>query len=171
MNVLRCSCLVAFVSVVSIVSSATIGRAQSAQSAPTMADRFGWIAGCWSGQLGTSSYKEAWMSGTPEMMMGMSVTLPSQPGRAASFEFLRITRSKDGIFAYLAQPSGVAPTTFTLGDLSKPDLNLFVNEQHDFPKRVGYQRVDANSLLAWIDGGEGQRRIEYPMKRAGDCLR
>jgi hypothetical protein len=110
------------------------------------------------------------MSGTAEMMMGMSITLPSQPGRTASFEFLRITRSKEGVFAYVAQPSGVPPTTFTLGDLSKPDQNLFVNEQHDFPKRVGYQRVDQNSLLAWIDGGEGQRRMEYPMKRGTVCL-
>jgi hypothetical protein len=164
MQALRRLCLAALVA---FFSGAPLA---GAQSAPTMADRFGWLAGCWAGQSAMATFKEAWMSATSDMMTGMSVTIPSQPGRAASFEFLRITRSKDGVFAYLAQPSGAAPTPFTLGDLSKPDLSLFVNEQHDFPKRIGYQRVDANSLLAWIDGGEGARKIEYPMKRATSCL-
>ena len=44
---------------------------------------------------------------------------------------------------------------------------MFVNMQHDFPKRDRLpQGARAASLLAWIDGGpEGSKRIEYPMKR------
>ena len=38
---------------------------------------------------------------------------------------------------------------------------------HDFPKRVGYKKVDATTLLAWIDAGpKGSVRIEFPMTRA-----
>jgi hypothetical protein len=46
---------------------------------------------------------------------------------------------------------------------------MFVNMAHDFPKRVAYKKVDATTLLAWIDAGpKGSLRVEFPMKRV-DC--
>ena len=44
---------------------------------------------------------------------------------------------------------------------------VFENPQHDFPQKVGYQRTNPDTLLAWIEGSEkGQvRRIEFPYRR------
>jgi hypothetical protein len=30
---------------------------------------------------------------------------------------------------------------------------VFENPEHDFPKRIGYRLVSADSLEAWVDGG------------------
>jgi len=152
--------------VVAVVSTAG-ARARQAPSAPTMTDRFGWLAGCWGGESGQTTFREIWTIASPDLMIGMSTTMA--PARPASFEFLRIVRA-NGAFAYVAQPGGVPPTTFPLSDLTKPDVNVFVNLQHDFPKRVGYERVGTQSLRAWIDGGEGAtKRIDYPMTRGKGC--
>jgi hypothetical protein len=125
---------------------------------------FGWLAGCWGGERGTTTFREIWTVASPELMVGMSVT--TRPSKPPEFEYLRIQK-KDGRMAYVAQPGGVPPTTFERSETaSAGTTTVFVNLQHDFPKRVAYRRIDPTSLLAWIDGGEGSQRIEFPMKRA-----
>lgn len=58
-----------------------------------------------------------------------------------------------------------APFTLSEGD-STSDTLMFVNMAHDFPKRVAYKKVDASTLLAWIDAGpKGSLRVEFPMRR------
>ena len=44
---------------------------------------------------------------------------------------------------------------------------VFENRTHDFPQRVGYRKVGADSLLAWIEGERNgrTRRIEFPYRR------
>jgi Domain of unknown function (DUF6265) len=124
---------------------------------------FGWLAGCWGGERGPATFREIWTVASPDLMVGMSVS--TRPGQPAEFEYLRIEK-RDGRPAYVAQPGGVPPTAFDFSaDASTPDTSVFVNLTHDFPKRVAYRRVEATGLLAWIDGGEGGRRIEFPMKR------
>jgi hypothetical protein len=125
---------------------------------------FGWLAGCWGGERGTTAFREIWTVASPDLMVGMSVT--TRAAQPAEFEYLRIEK-RDGRIAYVAQPGGVPPTAFDLSPEASTDgAAVFVNMQHDFPKRVSYRRVDPTSLLAWIDGGDGGRRIEFPMKRS-----
>jgi hypothetical protein len=69
----------------------------------------------------------------------------------------------------VAQPQGAPPTPFMLTEAdSTSDTTMFVNMAHDFPKRVAYKKVDATTLLAWIDAGpKSSLRVEFPMKRVG----
>lgn len=84
--------------------------------------------------------------------------------RVTSFEYFRIV-FKDGRAVYIAQPGGAPPTEFVASSLTETDF-VFENPAHDFPKRVSYRRVDANSLTAWVDGGSpADRRLEFPMTR------
>jgi hypothetical protein len=126
--------------------------------------RFRFMAGCWAGAKGTTSFQEQWTAASPDLMLGMSFT--NKPAKPTEFEFLRI-ETKAGAPTYLAQPQGAPPTPFTLSEPdSSGDTVLFVNMAHDFPKRVAYQKVDATTLLAWIDAGpKGSLRVEFPMKR------
>jgi hypothetical protein len=49
--------------------------------------------------------------------------------------------------------------------LPAADSVTFANPQHDFAKRIGYQRA-GDALTAWIDGGDASKgRQEFPMKR------
>jgi hypothetical protein len=144
-----------------LMSGSLVRAAEPAGSAES---RFGWLAGCWGGERGTTAFREIWTVASPELLVGMAVT--TRPSRPAEFEFLRI-EVRAGHAAYVAQPGGVPPTAFDWSpEPSTADTAVFVNPKHDFPKRVAYRRVGADAVQAWIDGGEAAaNRIEFPMKR------
>jgi Domain of unknown function (DUF6265) len=133
-----------------------------AQSNDTAVSRAGFIAGCWERQAGGEVGRETWRVATPDLLIGTSTTVVA--GAIREFEFLRV-ESKGGVVAYLAQPGGAPATRFTLEPTSKPNEVMFVNMQHDFPKRVVYRKTTADALLALIDGGPGTRAVEFPMTR------
>jgi hypothetical protein len=145
------------------------------RAADTIEERFRWLAGCWAGTKGATSFQEQWTAASPDLMLGMSFTTKqpdggrsaNKPQKPTEFEFLRI-ETKAGVPTYMAQPQGAPATPFALSETdSGADSAMFVNMTHDFPKRVGYKKVDATTLLAWIDAGpKGSLRIEFPMKRA-----
>ena len=146
---------------------ALVSAAAPAAPADTIGQRFRWMAGCWSGTKGATTFQEQWTSASPDLMLGMSFT--HKPPKPTEFEFLRI-ESRAGAPTYVAQPQGALPTPFTLSEAdSTSDTAMFVNMAYDFPKRVAYKKVDATTLLAWIDAGpKGSLRVEFPMKRV-DC--
>lgn len=133
-------------------------------SPETIAARFRFLAGCWAGAKGTTTFQEQWTTASPDLMLGMSFT--TKPAKPAEFEFLRI-ETKAGTPTYMAQPQGAPPTPFALSEPdSSADTAMFVNMAHDFPKRVAYKKVDAATLVASIDAGPtGSLRVEFPMKR------
>ena len=119
------------------------------------------MAGCWAGQGGPATFKEIWTVGSPDLLLGMGVT--TIPGKPTEFEFLRI-EMRNGVPTYVAQPGGKPPTPFASSAVTA-DSVTFANPQHDFPKRIGYQRA-GDALTAWIDGGDAAKgRQEFPMKR------
>jgi hypothetical protein len=132
--------------------------------AEPVGERFHFMAGCWSGSKGTTTFQEQWTRASPDLMLGMSFT--TRPSKPTEFEFLRI-ETKAGVPTYMAQPQGAPPTPFALSEAdSTADSAMFVNMAHDFPKRIAYKKVDATTLLAWIDAGpKGSMRIDFPMKR------
>jgi hypothetical protein len=136
-----------------------------AAPAPTAAQRVGWLAGCWGGEKGTTRFREIWTVASPDLVLGINVT--TSPSKPAEFEYLRI-ETREGHMALVPQPGGAPPTRFELSLAEEAaDTAMFVNPQHDFPKRIAYRKLEGGaSLLAWIDGGaEGSMRMEYPMKR------
>ena len=143
-----------------------LSAATFAAETPTVAERFGWMGGCWTGHQGKATFTEIWTGGGPDLMVGLGVTVV--PGRPTEFEFLRI-EGRGGRHFYVAQPGGVPPTDFEWSAAaSSADTAVFANPQHDFPKRVAYKKTDATHLLAWIDGGaDGDKRMEFPMERGG----
>jgi len=68
--------------------------------------------------------------------------------------------------AYEAHPSGQASTVFLSKEVTDSTV-VFEDLKHDFPQRVGYSRMGADSLVAWIAGSRGgrERRIEFPYRR------
>ena len=138
--------------------------AAPAWAADPVGERFAFLAGCWGGSKGTTTFQEQWTRASPDLMLGLSFT--TKPSKPTEFEFLRI-ETKAGMPTYMAQPQGSPPTPFALSETdSTADTVTFVNMEHDFPKRVAYKKVDATTLLAWIDAGpKGSLRVEFPMKR------
>ena len=149
-----------------VLGATVLAATTFAAEPPAVADRFGWMAGCWAGQQGKTSFREIWTAAGPDLMVGMGVT--TVPGKPTEFEYLRV-QARDGRHFYVAQPGGVPPTDFEWSaEASSADTTVFANPQHDFPRRVAYKKTDATHLLAWIDGGaDGDKRMEFPMERGG----
>ena len=117
-----------------------------------------WIAGHWCLARGTESVEEHWLPARGGLLLGVGRTVSS--GRASSFEFLRI-ETHGGKPVFIAQPNGVAPTTFAL-TASGTGWARFENPAHDFPRRVEYRRTD-QGLHAEIAGPvEGGRERVIP---------
>lgn len=146
-----------------LIVLATAGAATKAPAEP-VGQRFAWLAGCWGGEKGSTAFREIWTVASPDLMVAHSVT--TKPSKPAEFEYLRL-ETREGKATYVAQPGGAPPTAFEWSAAdSTADTSVFVNMQHDFPKRVAYRKVDASSLLAWIDAGpKGSLKVEFPMKR------
>lgn len=121
-----------------------------------------WMTGCWAGQRGGERFFERWIVADPLTLLSVAHT--TKDGRMTAFEFLRVT-VRDGKVLYIAQPGGRPPTEFTATSVTA-DRIVFENPAHDYPKRVIYQRKDADWLNASIDGGsDTANRVVYEMAR------
>lgn len=150
-------CLIAIVTTLGI--RVAEGRLQTADIT-----QVAWIQGCWERNSPQSTAEEHWMAPRGDNMVGMNRSV--RDGRLGSHEFL-IMRQQDGRIAYEAHPYGQAATVF-LSITVEDGLVVFENAEHDFPQRIGYRRVGADALEAWIEGTlNGQpRRIDFPFQRA-----
>lgn len=128
--------------------------------------RLGWLAGCWEARAGNRVTTETWMVPSGGLMVGGGRTVVD--GVARSFEHLRI-RVDGTRLLYVATPSGQRETTFPSAYLSDT-LLVFENPEHDFPQRIAYRRVGADSVVARVEGpapGGGTRGFSVPMARVG----
>ena len=126
-----------------------------------------WLAGCWEGNYSNGRVvSEQWMKPLGNVMMGMSRTV--KDGKTIAFENVRLEQSEDGSIIYIANPSGQQEASFTLVKLEGTRV-VFENPAHDFPQRVIYELVSADSLSARIEGtinGE-HKESGFPYRRVG----
>ena len=132
------------------------------EGAPAL-ERVAWLQGCWQAQSSTRVIEESWMAARGRSMIGVGRTVRGDS--LAEYE-MNVLRETDGGLAYVAHPSGQATTTFVAREATDSTV-VFENRTHDFPQRVGYRKVGADSLLAWIEGERNgrTRRIEFPYRR------
>ena len=82
-------------------------------------------------------------------------------------ERVALTNSKEGIFytSTVEDQNNKKPIAFKM---TKAENNMFVfeNPQHDFPKRIVYKLVTADSLHAYVDDGtETGKKQNFYFKR------
>jgi hypothetical protein len=130
--------------------------------APLTLDRVAWLQGCWEARSPSRVIEENWMAPRGGTMIGTGRTVRADT--LAEYELI-VLRAVNGTLAYEAHPSGQAVATFTAREAG--DSVVFSNPAHDFPQRVGYRRVGADSLVAWIEGERNgrTRRIEFLYRR------
>ncbi len=92
--------------------------------------------------------EEFWLAPKGNSMLGLHRDVKG--GRTASFEFLRIEATPEGM-TYWASPRARPATPFQMIEL-KDKRVVFENAQHDFPKRIIYWLGSDDSLHAKIEG-------------------
>lgn len=138
-----------------------------ATSCSALADplaKLGWLQGCWAADGAEPGTVEQWTSPAGGTMLGISRTI--KKGKTREFEFVQIREVEPGKLAYMAQPSGQAPASFTLLRHSDTEF-VFENLAHDFPQRIIYRRGGDRALHARIEGmAKGKLKgVDFPMKR------
>lgn len=144
----------------SIVALLLIGTPALA-SAQAATAPLSWLTGCWRMTRGGTVVEERWSDMQGGMMLGTGRTV--RDGRAVEYEFTRITHSGDTL-AFHALPSGQPLATFDAVARAE-DSVVFANPQHDFPQRVTYKRLSADSLHAWVEGNG--RKFDFRYARIG----
>ena len=120
-----------------------------------------WIAGAWSGAMGSSVIEERWTPSAGGSMLAVSRTI--RDGVMSAFEFLCIVE-RDGGLVYTAMPNGRQPATdFTLTKIDETSAT-FENPEHDFPKMIRYTKRPDGALEAVVSDG-GQKAQTFVFKR------
>ena len=124
-----------------------------------------WLQGCWEASYRNRVVDENWTSPRGGSMIGVGRTVRGDS--LVEYELV-VLRERSGVITYEAHPSGQPVATFTARVVTDSSI-VFSNPAHDYPQEVGYRRVGADSLIAWIDGkSKGKaRRVEFPYARAG----
>ena len=148
-----------------IVSLGTLLAPGTHAAAPhDLGAKLGWLQGCWAADGADPGSVEQWTSAAAGTMLGMSRTVKG--GKVRAFEFMQLREDQPGKLTFIAQPSGQAPTTFSLLRESEYEF-VFENLAHDFPQRVIYRRAGEDALHARIEGMSrgALKGIDFPMKR------
>ena len=148
-----------------VASAAVVTAAQLQAQQSTPIDRAGWLAGCWEMRAGNRVSFEMWMPPAGGMMMGASRTTVA--GKTREYEQLRLWAAGDTL-VYTALPSGQSQSDFRSTSVSSTSL-VFENPTHDFPRKITYRRVGADSIVARVEGpgrDNATRGFAVPMRRA-----
>ena len=141
-----------------------LGTQLGAQQASSIG-RAGWLAGCWEARTPNRVVLEMWMPPAGGMMMGASRTTVG--GATREYEQLRLNAAGDTL-VYTALPSGQKEAAFRSTAVSATELVL-ENPTHDFPKKIVYRRVGADSVIARVEGpgpNNTTRGFDVRMRRA-----
>jgi rhodanese-related sulfurtransferase len=146
------------------LSLVAIAAAATADAQPSGIQHVAWLQGCWESTSPERTIEEHWMAPAADSMVGMGRTV--RGGKMVEYELV-VIREQGGQLAYEAHPSGQPSAVFLSGPVTDTTV-VFENPQHDFPKRVGYERGGPDRLLAWIDAGPDSERprMEFSYKRA-----
>jgi len=146
-----------------LVASAIACLTANETRAQAPIDRAAWLAGCWRRQTANRVVDEQWMAPAGGVMLGMGRTVID--GALREFEYVRIT-DVNGALVYHAEPSGQKPADFKAKSITDEEL-VFEDLAHDFPQRVRYRRVAADSMVARIEGTMNgkERSVDFPYTR------
>ena len=146
------------------------GRAVSPQSAGrSRVSDLAFMSGCWRGLTRSGTTIEEFYTG-PSSNMIIGTTRYVREGRVVDFEFTRIDQTDSGA-VITPHPKGVRSVSFA-PKMLESNRAVWENPSHDFPQRILYTRIGADTLVARIEGRtpSGDRALEWRMTRA-DCSR
>lgn len=125
-----------------------------------------WLLGTWQNQSPEGVGTEVWRQENDSVYAGTSHFVIGSD--TVSSEAIRLEAIGTSL-AYVPTVKGQnndAPVRFTLSSATDKQL-VFENPAHDFPQKISYTQLSADSLVAEISGTvEGQVQAQaFPMKR------
>ncbi len=122
-----------------------------------------WMLGKWENFSAEGNMTETWIRENDSVMTGESVVVVELD---TVFHEKVTLAEKNGGLNYIVTVNGEKPVSFGLTSSVNYRL-VFENPRHDFPNKIAYRRVRADSLVAVISGIRDGEQIyqEFPMKK------
>jgi hypothetical protein len=129
---------------VAILSCAALSYSQDQKSFKGLNQ----LRGLWKMESAKGAMYEEWSKSNNSLLSGKSYRLNEKD--TLLLETVKLTNSKDGIY-YTVIVSGEQPVAFKLIK-SNNNTYTFENKMNEFPQRIIYELVSADSLHARIEG-------------------
>lgn len=140
--------------------SVGFAAAATAQEAQTDLNAVAFMSGCWEGTFqsrkGPGVMEEQYTEPSENVMLG--TTRYMVDGRTTQFELTVIRLTDDGALLLTPYPGGERSAHSFRLTTAGDGRAVFEAPEHDFPKRIIYERIATDSLKATIDDGEGGSR-------------
>lgn len=140
-------CLIALL----IASSVTLAADNTSPAKPSQAalQQLSWLIGSWRSTMGSNSVYESWQADSTSKYRGMGFSVNGKD--TAISERLTIAATDSGLYYISDVAHNPAPVYF---QMTRQDstTTVFENPKHDFPTRIIYRQVTADSLHARIEG-------------------
>jgi hypothetical protein len=123
------------------------------------------LQGTWRMETSQGALYESWNKINDTLLQSKSYQVKEKD--TVLLEHVSLQDTKEGIFYVpVVKENNMKPVSFKLTS-SSSNLFVFENPLHDFPKRIGYEIVSADSLHAYVDGGPANtsKRSDYFFKR------
>ena len=150
-------------SVGALAAAVTVAASGQAPTPGASIAAVAWLSGCWEQRSGERVTLEMWLPPAGGLTLGSNRTVVNDT--TSAYEQLML-REEGGRLVFVARPSGQAETSFTSTAVSDSGFTV-ENLAHDFPQRIIYRRVSADSLVARIEGPSpsGTSGRDFPMRR------
>lgn len=116
-------------------------------------DAFKWLLGTWAMESKNEVLMETWIITNDSTLSGESYKV-KMGGNTENLEKVQLVY-RGGNYYYIPKVSGQNNNKAVEFRISSYTPEEFVaeNPQHDFPKRITYQKISKDSIRAIIDGG------------------
>lgn len=142
------------ISIVALAGYGLSGCAYSpaADSTPHDLAAYQWLLGDWRADAGEQFVHEHWQIQGARSFAGIGSTENRETGERKESERIELVARDGQVFYIPSVPHNPAPVTFELISDS-PNRLVFVNPDHDFPKKVVYQRIDQDHFRVEVSDG------------------
>jgi hypothetical protein len=125
-----------------------------------------WLLGAWQQQTAKRTIYEVWRRQDDSTYSGKSYFLTGND--TVILERVSLAQRSNNLFYIptVQNQNNAQPVVFKL-TAATPQQLVFENPLHDFPQKIVYTQITADSLLAEISGMAGgqQKARQFPMKR------
>ncbi len=121
-----------------------------------------WLEGSWKGPHNGGTWETCYTSAEAGVILSASKEIRN--GKVIMIEFERFN-VVDGDVVLVPYPFGKPSIPFKLVNHDpKKKRAEFTNPDHDFPKRIVYERISRNTLNIVIEGEQGGREISMTLE-------
>jgi hypothetical protein len=127
-----------------------------------------WLIGSWENEIEGGTMTESWEKANDSTFKGVSYFMKNKMTDTVHLESVEMTE-RNGLVSYNPTVQGQnndMPVAFKLTSATAKQL-VFENQAHDYPQKITYTQITADSLVAEISGmQQGKPASEkYPMKK------